>query len=136
KSSDPFLDSLPESFLARVGFGNPSRREGRSRFQGKSQDHLADWRFHERRQQHSFPEPLDVRNRELCSVSLRSVISRTTLANPVRFPVSSRIAVISTLAQKIVPSFRTRRLASSNLPFDAAISRFCFGLLIRLSSGV
>ena len=50
------------------------------------------------------------------SARLRSVKSRVTFAKPVSSPVSSRIAVRMTLAQKREPSLRTRQPSSSTRP--------------------
>jgi len=71
-----------------------------------------------------------------CSVRLRSVRSRVTLANPTSAPRSSRTAVITTSAQKREPSLRTRQFSSSWRPVAAAARRVASGLPAATSSGV
>ncbi len=74
-----------------------------------------------------------------CSVSmastrLLSVMSRESLAKPIRRPDSSRIAVIVTLAQKAVPSLRMRHPVSTKRPVSAARRSSCSGQPLSLAS--
>ena len=61
------------------------------------------------------------------SMRRRAVRSRVTLAKPRRVPVRSRMAVMTTLAQKRVPSLRTRQPSSSNRPSRRAVASSCCG---------
>jgi len=68
--------------------------------------------------------------------SVRSVMSRVIFANPASIPSSSRIASITTCAQKRLPSFLTRHPSASNRPsLAAAVSPRC-GSPVAASSGV
>ena len=72
----------------------------------------------------------------LLRASRRSVTSRVILAKPISVPSSSRIASMTTLAQKRVPSLRTRQPSASNLPSRAAVSRARAGMPAARSSSV
>ncbi len=74
-----------------------------------------------------------------CSSSVtrrRSVMSRTTAANPRRLPLSSNTGVISECAQKVVPSLRRRHPSSTTRPSLKALSRSCEGRAASTSTGV
>ena len=58
-------------------------------------------------------QPLFVLARICSSCTRRAVRSRLTLPNPTRSPASSYTGVITTFAQKRVPSLRTRHPSSS-----------------------
>jgi hypothetical protein len=66
----------------------------------------------------------------------RSLMSRVTLAKPISLPFSSRMVSTTTLAQKCVPSFRTRTPSASKRPSRAAVSKMCLGSPPARSSGV
>ena len=69
-------------------------------------------------------------------VALRSVTSRVILAKPITRPVASRIGSITTLAQKVVPSLRTRSASFSNRPSRSAVSSARCGMPAARSSSV
>jgi len=86
------------------------------------------------------PITIDFQQRGLCigfcSASRRSVISRVIFAKPMRFPKSSRMASITTLAQKKEPSLRTRQPSSSYRPVELAMFKARAGRLAARSESV
>ena len=65
----------------------------------------------------------------------RSVMSRVTLVNPAGWWSSSKMAVMTTLPQKRVPSFRSRQPSASTLPFAVAATSSAAGIPALMSSG-
>ncbi len=82
-----------------------------------------------------------ISSRSLLAISIAStrrlsVKSRVSLAKPIRRLASSRIAVIVTLAQKVLPSLRTRHPVSTKRSVSAATRSSCSGQpLSRTSCG-
>ncbi len=70
------------------------------------------------------------------SASIRWVMSRVTLAKPISRPSLSRIGSITTLAQKRLPSLRTRQPSFSKRPSRSAAARPRAGSPASRSSGV
>jgi len=65
----------------------------------------------------------------------RSVRSRVTLANPLWRPARSYTAVMTTLAQKRLPSLRTRQPSSSKRPSRSALRSSSAGQPRAATSG-